>query len=40
MIEFRSKSLYYSKLVRSKAKMIEFEIPVESHIPISEDATK
>ena len=40
MIEFRSKSLYYSKLVRSKAKMIEFEIPVESHIPISEDAPK
>ena len=40
MIEFRSKSLYYSKLVRAKAKMMEFEIPVESHIPISEDAPK
>lgn len=40
MIEFRSKSLYYSKLVRSKAKMIEFDIPVESHIPISENAQK
>lgn len=40
MIEFRSKSLFYSKLVRSKAKMIEFDIPLESHIPISEDAQK
>lgn len=40
MIEFRSKSLFYSKLVRSKAKMIEFDIPIESHIPISEDAQK
>lgn len=40
MIEFGKKSLYFSKLVRSKAKMIEFEIPLESHIPISEDAQK
>ena len=40
MIEFRSKSLFYSKLVRSKAKMIEFDIPLESHIPISKDAKK
>lgn len=40
MIEFGSKSLYFSKLVRSKAKMIEFDIPLESHIPISEDAQK
>lgn len=40
MIEFRSKSLFYSKLVRSKAKMIEFDIPLESHIPISKDAQK
>lgn len=40
MIEFGRKSLYFSKLVRSKAKMIEFDIPLESHIPISEDAQK
>lgn len=40
MIEFGKRSLYYSKLVRSKAKMIEFDIPLESHIPISEDAQK
>lgn len=40
MIEFRSKSLNYSKLVRSKAKMIEFGIPLESHISIPEDAQK
>ena len=40
MIEFGSKSLYFSKLVRSKAKMIEFDIPLESHIPISENAQK
>lgn len=40
MIEFRSKSLFYSKLVRSKAKMIEFDIPLESHSPISKDAKK
>lgn len=40
MIEFGSKSLYYSKLVRSKAKMIEFDVPLESHLLISEDAQK
>lgn len=40
MIEFGRTSLYFSKLVRSKAKMIEFDIPLESHIPISEDAQK
>ena len=40
MIEFGRKSLYFSKLVRSKAKMIEFDIPLESHIPILEDAQK
>ena len=40
MIEFGRNSLYFSKLVRSKAKMIEFDIPLESHIPISEDAQK
>ena len=40
MIEFGRNSLYFSKLVRSKAKMIEFDIPLESHIPISENAQK
>lgn len=40
MIEFGRRSLYFSKLVRSKAKMIEFDIPLESHLPISEDAQK
>ena len=40
MIEFGRQSLYFSKLVRSKAKMIEFDIPLESHISISEDAQK
>lgn len=40
MIEFGKQSLYYSKLVRSKAKMFEFDIPMESHIPISEEAQK
>lgn len=40
MIEFGRNSLYFSKLVRSKAKMIEFDIPLESHIPIPENAEK
>lgn len=40
MIEFGERSLYYSKLVRSKAKMIEFDIPLENHILISEDSHK
>lgn len=40
MIEFGERSLYYSKLVRSKAKMIEFNIPLENHISISEDSHK
>lgn len=40
MIEFGKRSLYYSKLVRSKAKMFEFDVPKESHIPISEEAQK
>lgn len=40
MIEFGKNSLYFSKLVRSKAKMIEFDIPLECHIPISENAQK
>ena len=40
MIEFGERSLYYSKLVRSKAKMIEFDIPLENHISISEDSHK
>lgn len=40
MIEFGKNSLYYSKLIRSKAKMIEFDIPKESHIQISDDAIK
>ena len=40
MIEFGKRSLYYSKLIRSKAKMIEFDIPLENHISISEDSHK
>ena len=40
MIEFGQRSLHYSKLVRSKAKMIEFDIPLENHILISEDSHK
>lgn len=40
MIEFGQRSLYYSKLVRSKAKMFEFAVPKESHIQISEEAQK
>ena len=40
MIEFGKRSLHYSKLVRSKAKMIEFDVPLESHITISEDSHK
>ena len=40
MIEFGKRSLYYSKLIRSKAKMIEFDIPLENHILISEDSHK
>ena len=40
MIEFGRKSLCFSKLVRSKEKMIEFDIPLESHISISEEAQK
>lgn len=40
MIEFGRESLFFSKLVRSKEKMIEFDIPLESHISISEDAQK
>lgn len=40
MIEFGKRSLYYSKLIRSKAKMIEFDIPLNNHILISEDSHK
>ncbi|MGV3007154.1 DEAD/DEAH box helicase [Streptococcus pluranimalium] len=40
MIEFGRNSLYFSKLVRSKAKMIEFNIPEDSHIDIPEGASK
>lgn len=40
MIEFGQHSLHYSKLVRSKAKMIEFDIPSESHVTILEEAHK
>lgn len=40
MIEFGRKSMTYSKLIRSKAKMIEFDVPEESHIQISEDVIK
>ncbi|HFR3779745.1 TPA: virulence associated protein, partial [Streptococcus suis] len=40
MIEFGEQSLHYSKLVRSKAKMFEFDVPKESHIQISEEAQK
>lgn len=40
MIEYGKRSLYYSKLIRSKAKMIEFDIPLENHISISEDSHK
>lgn len=39
MIEFGTRSLHYSKLVRSKAKMFEFGIPKDSHIQISEDSS-
>lgn len=40
MIEFGRKSMTYSKLIRSKAKMIEFDVPEESYIQISEDVIK
>ena len=39
-MEFGTESLHYSKLVRSKSKMFEFDIPEENHIPIPEDTSK
>lgn len=40
MIEFGKKTLHYLKIVRSKAKMLEFDIPKNSHIIVPEEVTE